>query len=286
MLSLALSSCNSGKIKELELKNAELERANSQQDSLMNSYFGFVNEFQNNLDAINQREGLITSNSTDPEMQGDEKQRILDNIQQINTLLDRNRRMIDSLTQRMGGVQGKNRELSRTIERLSKQLADKDGEIATLKSDLERLNFNVAELNRQVDVLKTERASLENQTAQQSQTISQQSGQLQQQKEEIEAQTIALNTAYYIAGTTRELKDKNILAKAQRMEKDFDASQFVRVDIRNLSEIVLNVKKATVMTSHPTDSYRIEGVKTSDKLVITNPSRFWSASKFLVIKTD
>ena len=42
-------------------------------------------------------------------------------------------------------------------------------------------------------------------------------------------------------------------------------------------------KKATIVTPHPKDSYRIEGVKTADKLVILKPSEFWSLSKVLVI---
>jgi hypothetical protein len=42
-------------------------------------------------------------------------------------------------------------------------------------------------------------------------------------------------------------------------------------------------KKINIITSHPANSYRIEGEKTADKLVILDAKAFWSLSKVLVI---
>jgi hypothetical protein len=42
-------------------------------------------------------------------------------------------------------------------------------------------------------------------------------------------------------------------------------------------------KSAKIVTTHPNGSYRIDGNKTADKLVILNPTDFWSKSKVLVI---
>jgi hypothetical protein len=42
-------------------------------------------------------------------------------------------------------------------------------------------------------------------------------------------------------------------------------------------------KKANIVSIHPVNSYRIEGDKTADKLVILDAKAFWSLSKVLVI---
>ncbi len=36
-------------------------------------------------------------------------------------------------------------------------------------------------------------------------------------------------------------------------------------------------------TTHPADSFKIEGDDKADKLIITDAGEFWSASKYLVI---
>jgi hypothetical protein len=38
-----------------------------------------------------------------------------------------------------------------------------------------------------------------------------------------------------------------------------------------------------VLSTHPASSYKIEGEKTADNLVIINQAEFWSMSKVLVI---
>jgi hypothetical protein len=60
-------------------------------------------------------------------------------------------------------------------------------------------------------------------------------------------------------------------------------NNFTKVDITKINEIPIMKKKVTIVTSHPANSYRIEGDKTADKLVILNATEFWSLSKVLVI---
>jgi hypothetical protein len=49
----------------------------------------------------------------------------------------------------------------------------------------------------------------------------------------------------------------------------------------------VNLKKVKLVTSHPSDSYTLE--KNGDQvsnIQITNPEKFWRASKYLVVVKD
>ena len=45
--------------------------------------------------------------------------------------------------------------------------------------------------------------------------------------------------------------------------------------------------KAKLLTVHPSDTYKFDGTKDKiEKITITNPEEFWSASKYLVIEVE
>ena len=98
-----------------------------------------------------------------------------------------------------------------------------------------------------------------------------------------------MNTAYYIIGTVKELKEKNIIKRegflgtAKDVNNNIDKSLMTKVDITTIKSIPINKKKATVISTHPVSSYKIEGEKSADRLVILNQAEFWSLSKVLVI---
>jgi len=166
-------------------------------------------------------------------------------------------------------------ELEKMIENLNKQITEKDGEIAALKDELGKLNIKVENLNTQVTGLNANVSSLSNEN--------------KEKQKVIEAKTAELNTAYFIIGTLKELKDKNIIKKegflgtAKDVNSDIDKSLMTKVDITTVTSIPIMKKKATIISTHPVSSYRIEGDKSAEKLVILNQAEFWSLSKVLVI---
>ena len=62
---------------------------------------------------------------------------------------------------------------------------------------------------------------------------------------------------------------------------------FKTVDITQTNTIPINSKEAKLVTSHPSDSYKlqVENDKVTN-IVITDPDKFWKASKYLVILTN
>ena len=100
-----------------------------------------------------------------------------------------------------------------------------------------------------------------------------------------------LNTVYYIVGAEKALRDSGIVSKQGFIGRTLtvgdtgDHDLFIRADARTLTEILVEQKKATVVTPHPADSYELitNADKVVYKLVITDPERFWSSSKVLVV---
>ena len=78
------------------------------------------------------------------------------------------------------------------IDNLNNIIVEKDAQIEQLTAELNKLNIQVNDLTGQVGNLTTENA---------------------QKQAEIEAKKTQLNTAYYIIGTVKELKEKNIITK-------------------------------------------------------------------------
>ena len=66
---------------------------------------------------------------------------------------------------------------------------------------------------------------------------------------------------------------------------NFNTDYFTKIDIRYDKEIKLYSKGAKLLTNHPTDSYRLEKDSQNQYVLnITNPNKFWAASRYLVIQ--
>jgi hypothetical protein len=102
----------------------------------------------------------------------------------------------------------------------------------------------------------------------------------------VDEQDKTINSAWFVYGTKSELKEQNILKNGDVLKNgDFNKSYFTQIDIRTTKEIPLYAKSAEILTSHPAGTYEL--VKDSKKeltLKITNPTEFWSVSKYLVIQ--
>lgn len=99
------------------------------------------------------------------------------------------------------------------------------------------------------------------------------------------------STRSIISWERKALRDSGIVSKQGFIGRTLtvgdtgDHDLFIRADARTLTEILVEQKKATVVTPHPADSYELitNADKVVYKLVITDPERFWSSSKVLVV---
>ncbi len=250
--------------KDIQIR--QLQAQLDQKDSTVNSMFSFVNDVEDNLKTIEASQMKIAeSKKGNNEVSTDVKESIKEHIQNINTMLEKNKQLIARLEGALRKSNMKVGALQKTIDLLNAQIAAKDSEIADLKVQLEKLNFTVVELNATI-------VDLTSQNDQKTQTIDQ--------------QTVELNTAYYVIGLRKELKTKGVIV-GDKVSQKVNPESYNKVDIRYFTELSLNVKRAKLLSTHPDGSYEmVMKGKIIEKLVIKNAKSFWSISKFLVIETD
>jgi chromosome segregation ATPase len=161
--------------------------------------------------------------------------------------------------------------LKETISNLTLQLNAKTAELEALRAQLAEKDVMIAELGTAVNTLKDENA------------------QVKQQKDEVEQiaknQDSQLNTAWYVFGTSKELKEQGILQKGEVLKGDYNKEYFTKIDIRKVNVISLESKSASLLTNHPAGSYTLlKDSKGEYTLRITDAQKFWSVSKYLVVK--
>ncbi len=264
------------KLKQLELDNLKLQEQIGGDANTINDFVNAYNEIQYNLDSIKTKEGIITANTANGvEMGADRKEQITQDIQLIYELSLKNRKKIDELNKKLKDEKGYTGNLKKMIENLEKQLAERDAQINVLKDELAKLDIVVENLTAQVDMLASESEG---------------------KSKVIEEKVSELNTAYYIIGTEKNLKEAKIITKeggfigmgkTANFNKDFDQNAFNKIDITKTPAIVINNKKAKFVTDHPSTSYTIHGDKKHvDSLSINDYKAFWRSSKYLVIVAE
>ena len=205
------------------------------------------------------------------------KQQIQQNIEAYKLILQRQRERLATLEEKLKGSEANNEKMLKIISSLKQQLNEKDQAIVELTEELGKRNVDIKTLKTHVEKLNTQVAQLEEETKSQEQALV--------------AQSDIMNEAYVFIGSKKELKDAGLLTSGSIFKKSkldlsqLNASAFNKIDIRKTKSFTIPAKKATVLTQMPSDSYTIsdngDGTSTLD---VTDPSRFWSMSNYLVVK--
>ncbi|SEF39445.1 hypothetical protein SAMN05216354_0205 [Xylanibacter ruminicola] len=272
MCVFALASCNEGVKKAEQAAQQQRDSLNqiiAQKDNEINDMMttlsdieeGFreITEAQNRVTLAKQGEGTNTT------------QRIKENFQFIQSVMKQNKELINKLKQQVRESSVKGGQLKKIIDNLTEQMEKKDQQLQALREELDKKDIHIAELDEQVADLNTNVSNLTAENTEKSQTISTQDKQL--------------NTAWFVFGTSKELKEHNVLVKGKVLQGDFDKSYFTKIDIRIDKEIKLYSKSAAILTAHPASSYTLERDANKQYVLrITNPQAFWSTSKYLVVQ--
>lgn len=250
----------------LALVNGSLNGELSAKEVALQEFVSSFNEIQENLNAIKEKEKIVTASSQSGDVKSKEES-IKEDIQAIYDLLAKNKNRIGSLTKKLKNANSKIAGLEQMIATLQAQIDAKDGEISELKSQLEAKNIELSNIVMNLENVEAESS----------------------------AKTEKLNTAFYAFGTSKELKEKNVITKeggfigmgkSTKLKDDFNKEYFTKIDASQVTFINIGAKKAKIITSHPTSSYKLIGEKTVEKIEILNSEDFWSSSKYLVIITE
>ena len=264
---LSLAACKQGKTNGEPQLNDSLQQIIQQRDNQLNDMMATMNEIQDGFRQINEAENRVTI-AKDGEG-NNSKQVLRENIKFITQRMEENRALLKKLRAQLEKSSFKGAELKKTVDRLMKQLDEKDQQLLQLRAELDAKDIHISELDERINNLNTNVTKLKTDNTEKAQTISNQDKQL--------------HTAWYVFGTKKELKDQGILVGGKILQNNFNKAYFTRIDIRTLKEIKFYSKSAKLLTVHPSDSYTLE--KDANKeyvLTITNPESFWSTSKYLV----
>ena len=269
----AFVSCVSRRVAEQTVVQRDsLEAVVRAKDSLIEVVFADINAVTENLARIRTRENLVALARNDEGVRRPIEEIDAD-IAAIDRLLQENRQKIAALQRSSAQLRKADLRiegLEKMIRGLAAQLTAKEGEIGRLRGELSQMKARMETLAEEAAARSTEVEHLSGEKAQ------------------LEDR---LNTVYYIVGAEKALRDSGIVSKQGFIGRTLtvgdtgDHDLFIRADARTLTEILVEQKKATVVTPHPADSYELitNADKVVYKLVITDPERFWSSSKVLVV---
>jgi septal ring factor EnvC (AmiA/AmiB activator) len=252
-------------IDQLKQDNARSLSQVAERDSVINDLFGTFNRISENLRSIRSKQGQLLAPADGAEQGADMEQRIMGDLESIDGMLSENRQLLDKLRKQAKSSAASIAELERTVAELEVGMQEKDAEIGTLKEQLASTNSSLATL---IEMYR-DKSQLS------------------------DMQRTELNTAYYIVGTSRELRDSGVLSKEGGVvgiggvnklnTSALPVDKFTRIDVVRTQEITLGAKKAKLATAHPEGSYRLDG---GNKLTILDANVFWSISKYLVVEVE
>jgi len=184
--------------------------------------------------------------------------------------MKQNRALIAKLRQQLRESSFKGDEFKKTIENLVKQMNEKDQQLQELRVELDAKDIHITELDETINTLNSDVNNLTAESAQKTETITNQDKQL--------------NTAWYVFGTKKELKEQRILVDGKVLQGNFNKSYFTKIDIRVSKEVKLYSKSVRLLTMHPSSSYTLTQDNNNQYILrISNPQLFWSTSKYLVV---
>lgn len=243
--------------------NGELSGKLTEKEAALQEFVNSFNEIQDNLNAIKEKEKIVSKQNQSGDVKSKEES-IKEDIQSIYDLIAKNKNRISELSSKLKNSKSKIAGLEQMIENLQAQIDSKDNEIAELKASLESKNIELSNISMN----------------------------LEDSEKNSSAKTEKLNTAYYAFGTKKELIEKGVISKeggfigigkTTKVKNDFNKEYFTKIDITNTASINIGAKKAKILSTHPTTSYKLIGEKTVEKIEISNAEEFWSSSKYLVI---
>lgn len=274
VLAVALTtSCDQiGGGKALRAENDSLRVALSEREGELDQIMGTFNEIQEGFRLINEAEGRVDLQKTQNGEKLSASQKVKDDLKLITETMAQNREKLAQLQKQLKNSRYQSAELKKAIAALEKELADKGEQIKNLQAELAAKDIRIAELDDAVSGLTADVENLSAENELKTKTVA--------------AQEKAMNTAWFVFGTKSELKEQKILKNGDVLQSDdFNKDYFTQIDIRTDKEIKLYSKSAKLLTTHPEGSYSlVKDTKGQYVLKITDPNKFWSVSKYLVIQ--
>ncbi len=282
LIALSLNSCveNSGKYKALQAKLDSLQMNYNIQGAELDEVFATINEIEQGLSSIRESESILSVQTADGiEIQKGSKEQLKRDVEaiqsaiknyqeEIKKLQNDNRLQSSQFKKRLAAMQKELKEKSAIIETISKQLEEKEAQIIQKDQQIATLDKTVSSLKEEVTNLSSEGDML---------------------KAKVADQEAEIYSVYYIVGSKSELIEAGVMTKgglfkSSKVSYQAEKDAFVKIDLREISQINTNAKKAKVMSIHPKGTYAFVDNDGEMVLNISDPEKFWEQTKYLVIQ--
>lgn len=276
VLLVALAACQQGPT-EAELaaqaEIATLSQDLQERDSLIAEMALGFDEIEQNIAMFDEREKLLLNDAENLDGITERKAKLVRDVQLLGGLVQEGRDRIAELEKRLGSSKAQVGGLRTRLKEFEAQLADRDASLTAMQEDLIAKDFHIEQVTQQLSATEMEVAKRE--------AI-------------IEQQVNAINKAYLIVGTSKELEEKGVVARTggvvgigrtSVLVADAPEQRFKEVDMRTTSRVPLGVKKAELVTEHPKGSYElVEQDNELAYLEIKDPESFWKVSRYMVVQ--
>jgi len=280
------SSDPAKRIAALQRQVERLKRNDRMKDEYIRTVTRNINEIESRLDSVTRGQVSVTRvMSSNPElrMSSSQTRNMLDDINTLQTAMNRNKAQIQSLRQQVSSSRFKIAELEQLVTTLTNRVAEKDSQIAVLVSRVSELEGTVSRQQATI--------------TQQTRTLEEQSRLSAEQQQTIERQQRQLGTGYYTYGTLDGLKRNGLvterggflgIGKETVIAPGYndDPSKFTEFDIQNENRLVIPHTRSQsiqkILPDRASTSYQLERAATGTTIRIINPGTFWR-DKFLVI---
>ena len=265
-----MTSCTGGPNKsELISENDSLRNVLAARDAALDEMILTINTVENGFKFINEAQGRI---KLDNGLEQSKVESVKSDLRFINETLEKNRKRIAELEVNLRSNNIYSKQLKTMVEKLKKELTQKNEQIVLLQKELNKKNVKINELDNTVQELNI--------------NVNELNAAKKKNEKTINEQDAKINSVWYAIGTKSELKEMKILDGSKVLQdENANMSYFTKADKRKLTTIETHESSAKMLTSHPKDSYSF--VRDSNKkyiLTIINPEKFWSISKYLVIQ--
>lgn len=274
------------KISELYVEKNNLNSLIETRDSVINELDGTISEIEQNITFIKNKRGQLELEQQ--EGSPDQKERIIEDIALMNTMLEESEKKIDELNKKLASSNVDLSSFKNRIAKLTSDLKEQNEVVVQLQRELEQKDFQLAELDMKVSEMTEEILVMNDSISVMNDSIVDKTEKLQQMDEQ-------LHKAYWTFGTFKELKENGvitreggilgILGKNKTLNKNLNESYFTELDIRSTQTIPLYAKKAEVISEHSDSSYHF--VYQDDLIAyleIEDPNEFWKLTKYAVIE--
>lgn len=278
---LFLSSCQfRGDLEKelLTLRLDSLSRVNEQNARDLSEVNSIVNVISEELDSIAIMEDMIRVNPLGNEGRKPTRTEMRERLKAFSDMLSRQKQRIALLEDSLSGLNNRTIQRYRSlVTLLNNQLEEKDRTINDLMARLNSSNARISDLETNIAELTSTNEQLSSVTEMQQQALA--------------IQDNIINEGYVKVGSKKELQNAGLLtgggflSKAKVNSSGFNPDLFLKVDIRDFTELPIQSKSIQILTSMPSSSYSIEKSGNTSILRILDPTSFWSVSRYLIIQT-